>query len=206
MISHEYKCIFIHLPRVGGTSVENWICGDDWWNVDRPTKHLLASQAKEIYKDYWDEYFTFAFVRNPWARMVSMLKYSKCYGVRYQPSRFQPFFGGLDINRYQKRYGTDLVLEHDHRFYDRADLISDRHLRGQVYGNLLDEELDFVGKLEDFTEDCKRIQEILGIEKEMTHQVEKSSTGKYQDYYSLRTRKRVEAMYAKDIEHYGYTF
>ena len=51
MISHKYKCIFIHIPRTGGTFIENLIFGKDWWGIDKKTKHITASQAKEIYKE-----------------------------------------------------------------------------------------------------------------------------------------------------------
>ena len=65
MISHKYKCIFIHIPRTAGTFTELLIDGKDWWvpkgyGSFRQEKHIIASQAKKIYKDYWDEYFKFS--------------------------------------------------------------------------------------------------------------------------------------------------
>ena len=66
MISHKHKCIFIHIPRCGGTSMEISMVGRDWFKVDRTTKHLIASTAKKIYEPYWDDYFNFSFVRFNW--------------------------------------------------------------------------------------------------------------------------------------------
>jgi hypothetical protein len=81
MINHKFKCIFIHIPCAGGTSIENWICGKDYWNIDNKEKHLLSCQAKEMYAEYWDEYFKFSIVRNPYRRTVSMLKDPSFFGV-----------------------------------------------------------------------------------------------------------------------------
>jgi hypothetical protein len=77
MINHKYKFIFLHIPRTGGTSIEKALFGQDWWGVHPPSKHLTAHMAKQIYAPYWQDYFKFTFVRNPWDRMVSMLKYGK---------------------------------------------------------------------------------------------------------------------------------
>ena len=30
MISHEHKCIFIHLPKVGGATIEHELTGYSW--------------------------------------------------------------------------------------------------------------------------------------------------------------------------------
>src|SRR5690606_34688851 len=65
MIHHDYKCIFIHINRTGGQSVET--------AFGQPTQdHRLPQEYKEIYKDMWSEYFKFSFVRNPWDRMLSV--------------------------------------------------------------------------------------------------------------------------------------
>ena len=59
MINHEYKCIYVHIPRTGGSFIEKVIDGVDWWEKNKEEKHLTASKAKILYKDYWDEYFKF---------------------------------------------------------------------------------------------------------------------------------------------------
>ena len=74
MISHKHKCIFIHIPRTGGTSIEKALTEADWWKVDKKTKHLDCKTAKNLYKDNWNEYFKFTIVRNPWDWMVSLFR------------------------------------------------------------------------------------------------------------------------------------
>ena len=206
MISHKHKCIFIHIPRSAGTSLENWLCGSDWWDVEKETKHLIASQAKKIYSQFWDEYFTFSFVRNPWDRVVSGLKYADYFGVYYNPNPSIPSLLELNFDGYKDRFGTEISLEHDHRFYRRGDLISDNHLPGQIYGNIIDEQLDYIGRFETLQEDCRKIQSILGIEEKMTIHNGKSQRNEYREYYNQDTMKKVERMYSKDIEHYGFEF
>lgn len=77
MIDHKTKCIFVHIQRTGGTAIEKLFIKNDMWLSGRPNhKHLLASQAKKLYKDYWNDYFKFSFVRDPWSRTVSMLQTS----------------------------------------------------------------------------------------------------------------------------------
>ena len=71
MISHQYKCIFIHIPRTGGTSIEMSITGNDWWFFNRGEKHITVRQARARYADYWKEYFKFTIVRNPYDQLVS---------------------------------------------------------------------------------------------------------------------------------------
>ena len=57
MIDHVNKCIFVHIPRCGGSSMERFFVKKDWHGIEENTKHLIASHARELYSDYWDDYF-----------------------------------------------------------------------------------------------------------------------------------------------------
>ena len=49
MISHKYKCIFIHLARTGGTSIEFAL--DE--TVHGWEKHWTQRIMRRKYKNYW---------------------------------------------------------------------------------------------------------------------------------------------------------
>jgi hypothetical protein len=201
MISHEYKCIFIHIPRTAGTSIEKWIANCDWWHRDERTKHLLASQSKKIYSDYWDEYFKFSFVRNPWDRMVSMSKYGSHYGVYISKDK------KIDISRYIKEYGDPITIEHDYRFSKRKDIATDSHRPHTIYGNILDEELDFVGRFENLNDDVLFLNSQLNIDAEFKFKEEELEDRlSYKNYYNNNSRQLVEDLYKKDIEEFNYQF
>lgn len=93
MISHENKCIFVHIPKVAGTSIisifddqvkvktENRLLlpfEPDANKFDPPPTHLRITDYVKyghVSKEIFYEYFKFTFVRNPWDRIVSVYKY-----------------------------------------------------------------------------------------------------------------------------------
>ena len=84
---------------------------------------------------------------------------------------------------------------------------SNKHLPGQIYQNLLDEKLDFIGKFENLSADCKKIQETLGLEKKFNeHLVNSNKRKTYQHYYNKNSIEVVRTLYEKDIEHFGYEY
>ena len=200
MISHKYKCIFIHIPRTAGSSIEKWIHGEDWWEVDKTTKHLLASQAKSIYSEYWDDYFKFAFVRNPWDRMVSCLNYRGFFKVSYGKR--------MNFKAYKEQFGYPVIVENDYRFYDRTEILLGKHQKGCVYLNILDEELDFIGKYESLEVDTAHIKQKLGITSDfpILIKTEKSKRKNYRSYYDFFTKRTVQQLFAKDIQRFAYKF
>lgn len=203
MISHEYKCIFVHLPSTAGTWVERVITGRDWWKLQdskprtwfRKRKHLIASQAKKEYAEYWDEYFKFSFVRNPWSRMVSLAKHGMM-DVKITN-------GELDISGYVERFQKDEVtLEFDYRFEDVDNLIKPTHTKNAIYENMIDEELDFIGKFENLGEDFKYILDVIGIETN----IKEKPFRDYAHLYSDKVIEQVHDLHKKDIERYDYKF
>jgi hypothetical protein len=130
--------------------------GTDWGAIQLETKHLLASQARKLYSDVWDKYYKFAFVRHPVKRMISCLNYDRYFGLSYSRKN------GISFSGYHKLFGDDIVVEHDHRFYKREALLAPHHRPGTVYGNILDEPLDFIGRLENLEEDLKVVAKAIG--------------------------------------------
>jgi len=95
MLSRDYKCIFVHIPKVAGQSIERvflGLHGLSWENraalLLRPNDdpdlgpprlaHLNASEyvtCGHVTQDDFDSFFKFSFVRNPWSRLVSVYRY-----------------------------------------------------------------------------------------------------------------------------------
>lgn len=85
MISKKHRCIFIHIPKCAGTSIEHFLYGEEFisshlchslcvgYDKSRNIwmQHATAEQIKKYYTDKFDEYFKFAVVRNPWSKMLS---------------------------------------------------------------------------------------------------------------------------------------
>ncbi|MDI7775272.1 sulfotransferase family 2 domain-containing protein [Asticcacaulis sp. EMRT-3] len=201
MISHDHKCIFIHIPRCAGTSIESWIGGQDWWYVESSTKHVIASQAKEIYSEYWNEYFKFSVVRNPYTRVLSSLKYMDYFGT-YLDSQ-----GNIDFSEYHKLFGSDVVLECDYRFYDRKNILKPHHIAGQVYGNILDEPLDYIIRYENLHDDVQEVGQYLGLKTEFNQHLESSQTlgTGITSRLTDKTQAYVSHLYSHDFLRYGYT-
>lgn len=85
LINHHYKFIWIKGKRVGGTVIREplgWVCKDNWKVPSDANKtycsdylHDNTEISLEEVQEYWNEYFVFAFVRNPYARFASSYSY-----------------------------------------------------------------------------------------------------------------------------------
>ena len=113
-LSHDHKCLFIHIPKTGGISWRNMLGinedniinetdsavaqGDTGLSCIHPRvfekmhflmKHLI--ELNLIDQKIFDDYFKFAFVRNPWDKLVS------AYSQRYHEyfSDFEEFINKI---------------------------------------------------------------------------------------------------------------
>src|SRR5476649_167826 len=69
MISHEHRCIFVHIPKTAGNSI-NRVFGVGWEDHKD-----LQRYSEEVPRDQFESYFKFAIVRNPWDRLLSDYNY-----------------------------------------------------------------------------------------------------------------------------------
>lgn len=197
MINHKYKIIFIHIPRTGGTSIETAIVGRNWWKVHPPSKHLTAHIAKKVYAEYWDDYFKFTFIRNPWDRMVSLLKYGAFYGVKFN------FTDKMLIDEYLEHCNK---IEYDKRFFHLNQFKDFTPKKNSVYQNIIGEEMNFIGRFENLNEDFKYICDQIKFPQKKLPHIEESQRRHYRDYYNKESKLSVENKYLKDIEKFKYEF
>ena len=109
MISHKHKCIFIHIPKTAGTSINTFFFPNVRFYQDIPNydvlfgwcpirkihlQHATGAQLIEtglVSEQNWEEYFKFSFVRNPWDRAYSDFTWIQEFsGVQ---GRFEDYIG-----------------------------------------------------------------------------------------------------------------
>ena len=197
MVSHKHKFVFIHIPKTAGTSI--WSATKQ--KVEKIT-HNIRRKGYRYLKEYETENidFSFAFVRNPWDRLVSAFKYLNAGGV-YEGDRvdrekylrnygeaFSPFVKGLSSN--------NLIFNQMH-FKPQYEWICDDN------ENIL---VDFIGKFENLQEDFNVVCDKIEIPRQKLPHSNKAKHKHYTEYYNDETRQIIAEKYAKDIEYFGYRF
>ena len=225
MKNDKYKFIFIHVPKTGGTSIEEYFGK----NMAGKGKHRSLREWCELYEyergdrlasdripcpivppssfDHeFSQYFKFTVVRNPWDRMVSYWKYKKIHsGVG---GRFLPF-PGLDFAR-EKSFpkwlncAADLSQEQWDAFAPIGFATQKQMItHGQIC-------MDYIIRFEDlqngFDEVCKKI----GHQPKPPHRklphVHKTNHKHYSAYYNDQTEQFIRERYAEDIKMFDYHF
>ncbi len=206
MISHRYKCIFIHVPRSGGSSIEDVIwpaeersAANLWMGLIRPMhnkyqtgglQHLLARHVRdEVGGKIFARYFKFTFVRNPWDKAVSQFNYT----MQARPDLRE--FAGISDHASFEEY-LDRIREVSHVQWERqVKFLYDQN------GELL---LDLVGRFESFDADARAVFDRLGIKVAAIPHVNRSVRA-VKPVYSKEARDLIAEHYADDIKVFGYT-
>ena len=208
MINHKHKFIFIHIPKTGGTSIEDtlfslktrtkknlWGGYDSNKYQDGGLQHLMATHIlNEVGEDIFSKYFKFSFVRNPWDKLVSQFFYCKYYPPRKDLRKW------LNINEKTSfvEYLSKIQTVQIHIQWDRQyKFLYDDN------GKLL---VDFIGRFENFQEDFNIVCDKIKIPRQKLPHTKKSKHKHYTEYYDDETREIVAEKYAKDIEYFGYKF
>jgi len=185
MIFHNLKAIFMHVERTGGVSVrEHLLNFEKSFERIGNTKHYSIKEAKRIIKPkYWDTYFKFGIVRNPYDRLVSW--YSVC--------------------QQRPEWAGNPMVDHARSKNTFDEFIKDLHPNmklpqwEKVYA------CDYIGRYEDFNGSLKFICDTLKIKFEPRH--ENGSKHKpYRQYYNSETKKIVQDLFKMDLEVFGYEF
>jgi hypothetical protein len=226
IVSEKHGFVYIANPKVASTSILNSLVPLFDFDLNQgqlenleegvPIKgvhDLFSGSPYQIDKanfvvglgDKYHGSFKFAFVRNPWDRLVS------CYMskiVRQGP--------GLRMGNY-----GDVALRDDMTFRDFAEAVcqisddeANVHFRSQHVFVCDDSPgrkilADFVGRFEDLEKDFSYVTKTTGIRAKLPHVVstaEFKDSPSYRDFYDERLARMVGERYREDAEIFGYSF
>lgn len=200
--------IFVHIPKCAGTSIEKSLiplvsphrdfC--DFSSEERskfwlPGKLGLQHSKLRGYERQFklDDYFKFAFVRNPWDRAVSQIGWlrAKTGGAVFSGGTFKE---NLKIYCATKKNvnGQDLGA-------CQLDYLLDRS--GKVG-------VDFVGRFESLESDFGNAAVRLGLSfiPKLPHIFSSQRQQHYSEFYDAESAGWIDRRFAKDIEFFGYHF
>ncbi|TCS40295.1 sulfotransferase family 2 domain-containing protein [Reinekea marinisedimentorum] len=188
------KTIFIHITKTAGTSVATSLYG-------MLPYHYTGVQYRVIFgKADFNNYYKFAFVRNPWSRLFSAYTYLKTGGWDESDRKW------ADKNFANVRNFDDFV----YNWLNEETLKTHIHFKPQ-YEFLLDHKdrllIDDIGYFENIQQDYLKFSSKVPGSSPLGHKnPTQRSSQTYQEIYSDRAKEKVAKLYAKDIELLGYSF
>lgn len=182
------KLIWIDIPKCASTSIRDTLGFND-----RKELALHLPEPDNALKENLDDYFKFAFVRNPFARIVSNWK--MWTGQPHPRSQ---------IESYKKPFVKGLENFSFREFLDLTERVNNHHWHRQY--DFIKIPLDFIGKVENLQKDFDMVCDKIGIARAELPHMNKTKHKSYIEYYDDETREIVAEKYAKDIEYFGYTF
>lgn len=190
IISHSSKFIFIHIQRTGGSTLINLLSKQLGENVKIVTQHGNTKSAElALILDNRD-YFSFAFVRNPWDRILSwylLINKQNLGSLEHEREKYQKFLemdfaavpGDIDFH------------------YNQLDYISND--KGVILTNKL-------YRFENYEAEVGAMFKELNLPMIDIPKMNATWSRNYQDYYTERSKELIAEKCKKDIDYFGYKF
>ncbi|WP_415408820.1 sulfotransferase family 2 domain-containing protein [Synechococcus sp. A10-1-5-9] len=208
VINDNYKFIFVHVPKVAGSSLTHVLRslpGDNRFLLAK-TKHetlqefcsmhecRFSGKGKEPSKEI-SSYFRFGFVRNPWSRMYSLYRYLDESRPRKEIDTIKSFKNFLVLSEAGEKWINKL-----HSMRSQLDFFVDGNNTINV---------DFLGHYEFLKEDFNYVSKLLLLPEYLSlprKNSSSSSTANYIDFYDDEMISIVQRRFAYEIDLFGYKF
>lgn len=207
LISDSHEFIFLRMRKVASSSMRDILrphcipIPQDRITHLKSRARLSTNYHKHVFRAHEDilstrrlmpralfeRYFKFAFVRNPWERLVSEYEFLLKKTDHSRHTRVKNLAG----------FDQFIDMQIPRRDAYQSNMLCDRG------GILL---VNFVGKLESLDTDWKTVCEHINIDYHALPQKNVTQHRRYQDYYTPKSIEKVRVHWARDICLFGYQF
>jgi hypothetical protein len=222
VVSHEYRCIFVHIPKCAGTSIESVFGhlqgyhgrdGQDHRSIRLLAQPVISSRTLLSVPGQID---IARRIRHHLRRGMNprnkitvnkqqYLDYFKFAFVRNPWSRVYSMYKNVVRDEFHRsNYGIAEGIafkEFLARFAGKGMLRPQTYWLKDADGKI---PFDFIGKFENLEEDFRQTCQLLGIENiRLPHKV-KGEAADYREHYDEATHHLVRKIYAEEIELFNY--
>ncbi|UWR35726.1 sulfotransferase family protein (plasmid) [Sulfitobacter sp. W027] len=188
----EHQAVFIHLPKTAGTSVSHALGLS-------ASRHIPAEAYRMANPRKFAKFFKFAFVRNPYDRLLSSYAFLMNGGMNDDDARFaathvQPF-GSFSQFVIEGLACNPKIRAWVH-FRPQTDFVCDPagyHI------------MDFIGRFECISEDYETVAERIGVSGALPR-TNRSRHGDYREAYNAESLDIVRQIYRRDLATFRYDF
>lgn len=200
---YNNKYIFVHVPKTAGLSVSASLGGKD---KKIPTHTPLRCVEK-------GDRFAFGFIRNPWARMVSLHRFLCQKTFRNTDNFDQEAVREMGFKTWLM--DDAFIMTEDYQT-EGEPWVMRTHWRTSNDGSLAPMQrrpqmwwldgCDYIGKVEDLPLSYSLALHRAGIKAQELPHINQTKGKPWRNEYDEDTKKFVEEHFADDIEFGGYTF
>ena len=197
-ISNELRCIFIHIPKVAGTSIKQAL---DLSGQGHPFWEYFAQN----YPEQWKTYRKFTVIRNPWDRVVSAFCYAQMEESYWHGTDtwLHPDYELLKNCKFSEF--CHILLNQRDRLKHESWYPQCRWIATKKDGRVVSVVNDIL-RYESLDADFAQLADLLGAKVRKLPHVNKTDRMAYRKYYNTKTRKIISRVYRADIELFGYSY
>lgn len=198
VVCYDLKCIYIHIPKTAGTSIEQFLKDNGKNSIDylgvrnnRSLHHLLAIELRKELPFLFKKYYKFSLVRNPYDRLLSEYYWTPIPGVGYKSGQSKADFITYVSNVVNKKLYFDNIYN-DH-FIPQVDFL----YSGK---NLL---VDQIFRYEDLDWVVQYLKKKLNINNDLPY-LNKSKNSIKKIEWNEKQKERIYKIYFRDFINFNY--